>query len=260
MNRTKFSTIAHGDHLFANPLSETKIDRVLGLLDLQPGAPVLDVGCGNAELLLRLIERFDVVGVGVDPNAAALGEARRRAAGRVAAGQLQLHQQPVAEFDAQQHSYAAALCIGSTHAYGDYPSTLAALQRLVHPGGLIVIGDGYWKQPPDPEYLALLGAQPDELTDHAANVTRAVAAGLVPLYSVVSSDDEWDHYEGLYCRAIERYVAAHPDDPDSAEFSAYIRRWYAGYLRWGRATLGFGLYLFQTQPAASGPILALPDR
>ena len=246
MNRTKFSTIAHHDHLFANPLSAKKIDRVLSLLDLQPDTPVLDVGCGNAELLLRLIERWDVLGVGVDPNAAALHEARRRSAGRVAAQRLQLHQQPIAEFDATEQPYAAALCIGSTHAYGDYLRALAALQQLVCPGGLIVIGEGYWKQRPDPEYLALLGAKPDELTDHAANVARAVAAGLIPLYSAVSSDDEWDHYEGLYCRAIERYVAAHPDDPDSAEFSAYIRRWYAGYLRWGRATLGFGLYVFQT--------------
>jgi SAM-dependent methyltransferase len=249
MNRTKFSTIAHGDHLFANPVSAAKIDQVLGLLDLQPGAQVLDVGCGNAELLLRLIERFDVVGVGVDPNAAALDEARRRAAGRVPSQRLQLHQQPIAEFDAQEGAYAAGLCVGSTHAYGDYLGTLAALKRLVAPGGLLVIGEGYWKQTPDPEYLMLLGAAPGDLTDHATNVTRAVAAGLIPLYSVVSNDDEWDHYEGLYCRAIERYIAAHADDADSAEFSAYIRRWYAGYLRWGRATLGFGLYVFATQPA-----------
>jgi ubiquinone/menaquinone biosynthesis C-methylase UbiE len=252
MNRTKFSTIAHRDHVFANPLSAAKVDRVLDLLDLQPGAHVLDVGCGNAELLLRLIERFDSVGVGVDPNAAALDEARRRAAGRVNIQRLQLHQQSIADFGAVEGAYAAALCIGSTHAYGDYLGTLAGLQRLVRPGGQIVIGEGYWKQPPDTAYLALLGAEPDELTDHVTNVTRAGAAGLIPLYSTVSSDDEWDHYEGLYCRAIERYVAAHPDDPDSAEFSAYIRQWYAGYLRWGRATLGFGLYLFQTSPAMPG--------
>ncbi|HEX6287549.1 MAG TPA: class I SAM-dependent methyltransferase [Herpetosiphonaceae bacterium] len=246
MNRVKFSNIAHGDHIFANPVGEAKIDRVLGLLDLPQGARVLDVGCGNAELLLRLIERYDVVGVGVDPNAEALAEARRRSAGRVPANRLELHQLPVAEFAAPPGTFDAALCIGATHAYGDYLHTVAALKALVRPGGALLLGEGYWKQPPAPEYLALLGATPDELTDHAGNVARAVAAGLIPLYSAVSSDDEWDHYEGLYCRAVERYVAAHPDDPDSAEFGDYIRRWYAGYLRWGRATLGFGLYLFQT--------------
>jgi hypothetical protein len=72
-----------------------------------------------------------------------------------------------------------------------------------------------------------------------------VALGFTALYTAVSSDDDWDHYEGLYCRAVERYVAAHPEDPEGAEFRDYIRRWYSGYLRWGRKTLGFGLYLLR---------------
>lgn len=244
MNRTRFSLIAHRDHTFANPLSEAKIDRLLTLLDLPPEAQVLDVGCGNAELLIRLIERYAIVGVGIDPNAEALDEGRRRAQGRIPEERLQLHTIPAADFQPQR-TFDAALCIGASHAYGGYPQTLAALQTLVRPGGQILIGEGYWKRNPDPEYLALLGAEPDELTGHADNVSRAVAAGLTLLYSVTSSAEDWDHYEGLYSSAVERFVAAHPDDPESLEFAAYIRRWYAGYLRWGRDTLGFGLYLFQ---------------
>lgn len=77
MDRVKFSTIAHHDHLFANPIGEARIDRVLRLLDLRAGSQILDVGCGNAELLIRLIEQYDVVGIGVDPNGAALTEARQ---------------------------------------------------------------------------------------------------------------------------------------------------------------------------------------
>lgn len=244
MNRRRFSLIAHRNHTFANPLSEEKIDRLLGLLDLPPDAQVLDVGCGNAELLIRLIERYNVVGTGVEHDAEALSDGPRRAQGRISMDRLQLHAIPAADFKPER-SFDAALCIGATHAYGGYLPTLAALQTLVRPGGQILIGEGYWQLAPDPEYLALLGAEPDELTSHANNVSRAVAAGLTPLYSVTSSADDWDHYEGLYCRAIERFVAAHPDDPESPEFAAYIRRWNAGYLRWGRDTLGFGLYLFQ---------------
>jgi len=244
MDRARFSTIAHRDHVFANPFSEAKIDRVLGLLDLQPGSAVLDVGCGNAELLIRLIERYQIVGVGVDPNAAALDEARRRKADRIPDGQLQLHQCRAEEYTADC-AFDAALCVGSTHAYGDYEGTLIALKRVVRPGGHVLIGEGYWKRPPDASYLQLLGAEPDELTSHAENVSRAAAAGLTPLYTITSSDDEWDHYEGLYCRAVQRYVAAHPEDPEAAAFTDYIRQWYAGYIRWGRETLGFGLYLLR---------------
>lgn len=244
MNRARFSLIAHRDHIFANPLGEDKIDRLLELLDLPPGAQALDIGCGNAELLIRLIERYNIVGTGIDPNAEALNDGLRRAQGRIPAERLHLHAIPASDFKPDR-TFDAALCIGASHAYGNYQQTLSALKTLVRLGGQILIGEGYWKRDPDPEYLALLGAEPGELTTHADNMSRAVAVGLTPLYSATSSEDDWDHYEGLYCRAVERFVAAHPDDPESPEFAAYIRRWYAGYLRWGRVTLGFGLYLFQ---------------
>ena len=246
MDRARLSAIAHADHRFANPLGEEKIERLLGLLDLDVGARVLDIGCGNAELLIRLVERHGIRGVGVDPSAAALAEARRRMAERVAMDAIELHQLRAEEFHADG-TFDAALCVGSSHAYGGYQGALTALRQLVRPGGLVLIGEGYWKQPPAPPYLALLDAEPDELTTHYENMTRAEAAGLPLLYSAVSSDDDWDHYEGLYRRAVERWVAAHPDDPESADYRAYIRRWYDGYLRWGRNTLGFGLYLLRVE-------------
>ena len=95
--------------------------------------------------------------------------------------------------------------------------------------------------------LAALGAKPSEFTSHAGNVAAGIEEGLVPLYSRVSSDDEWDHYEGLYARAVERHLAAHPGDPDHTAMRDKIRGWREAYLEWGRETLGFGYYLFRTR-------------
>ena len=67
---------------------------------------------------------------------------------------------------------------------------------------------------------------------------------------MTSNDDEWDEYEGLYCSAVERYVDAHPEDPDGPAMGERIRRWHDAYLRWGRDTLGFGFY-FLLKPARS---------
>ena len=47
-----------------------------------------------------------------------------------------------------------------------------------------------------------------------------------------------------YSRAIERYVAEQPDDADGPAMLERVRRWRDGYLRWGRDTLGFGVYLY----------------
>jgi len=247
MNRLRFSTLAHHDHVVCNPISLEKLDRVLGLLDLAPGARVLDVGCGKGEMLIRLIERFEVRGVGVDLNAEFLDEARARAAARVPAADLTLLETPFEEFDHAPGSFDAALCVGSTHACGGYAKALRALARAVRPGGPLVVGEGYWKRDPDPGYLSVLGAARDEMSDHAGNVAAGIEQGLTPLYSVTGSDDDWDHYEGLYARAIERFAAEHPDDPDCDAMLTRIRRWRDAYLRWGRDTLGFGFYLFRKE-------------
>ncbi len=70
-----------------------------------------------------------------------------------------------------------------------------------------------------------------------------VDTGLILRYVTISSDDEWDHYEELYGRAIERYTHLHPRDPNMPSLQARIRRWRDGYFRWERDTLGFALSL-----------------
>ncbi len=64
------------------------------------------------------------------------------------------------------------------------------------------------------------------------------------LHASVASADDWDEYEWKYSASIERYAQERPDDPDVPAMLARIRRWGDGYLRWGRDTLGFGVYLF----------------
>lgn len=245
MDPFKFTTIAHRDHVFCNPLGEQTVEHCLALLALTPEDRVLDVGCGKGEFLIRLVERTGARAVGVDTNPGFLREAAERAAGRIPEEKLSLHLTDIADFPVLADSFAATLCVGSTHAYGDYSSTLRALCRLTRPGGRILVGEGYWKRTPDPEYLRFLGAQPTDCTDHAGNVAAGIEQGLVPLYTAVSSDEDWDRYEDLYASTMDAYITTHPEDPDAAALGARMRGWRNGYLRWGRDTLGFGVYLFQ---------------
>jgi ubiquinone/menaquinone biosynthesis C-methylase UbiE len=244
MDTIRFSTIAHREHVFCNPLDPEALDRLLAGLDLGPGARVLDVGCGKGEILVRLMERYGVDAVGVDTNGDFLAELRRRAARRATAGELALHEMDFAEFSYDPASFDLAMCVGATHACGGYIRTLNALIRAATPGGLVLIGDGFWRREPDAEYLAVLGAARDEYTDHDGNVAAGTARGLIPLESITSSEADWDRYEDLYASEIERFARDHPDDPDREAMLKRIRRWRGAYQRWGRSTLGFGLYLF----------------
>ena len=79
MDRFKFTTIAHAPHRFCAPVSPAAFDSLVAQACLRPGERVLDLGCGKAAMLLRLIERYAVTGVGVDLNAAFLEEGRAHA-------------------------------------------------------------------------------------------------------------------------------------------------------------------------------------
>ncbi|HLN64990.1 MAG TPA: class I SAM-dependent methyltransferase [Symbiobacteriaceae bacterium] len=247
MDRNRFSNIAHQNHVFRNPLNPGKLLRLAGMARLQPAERVLDIGAGTCELLICLTEAYAVQGTAVELDEGALALARQAAAVRIAPERLTLlHDDAahaVSQFEAD--SFALGLCIGSTHALGGLASTLQELQRCVRPGGQILVGEGYWKQPPCADYLEALGAQESDLLTHAANVATGEQLGLIPLWASTTSDDEWDEYEWLYSSTVERYCQEHPEDPDRPAMLTRIRTWRSTYLQWGRQTLGFGLYLFQ---------------
>ena len=98
-----------------------------------------------------------------------------------------------------------------------------ALHELVRPGGEVLLGEGYWRQPPSAEYLdALGGASADELPDYTGLMRAAEEAGLTPLYASVASEADWDRYEWRLILNAERWAAAHPADP-GAEVAARAR-------------------------------------
>ena len=247
MDRQRFSRIAHSTHLFYNPISGEKLDRVLGLVPLTADSRVVDFGAGRCEALIRMVERYGCSALAVETDEMFLEMARSQAMTRVPDKTVRLVRQEAAKFlDANPAcNFDMALCIGATHTFGDYRHTLVRLKACVRPGGWIVVGEGYWKQKPSSEYIVVLGGDESELTSHEQNIQTAEELDLVPLWASVASDDEWDEYEWRYRMNIENFAHENPDDPDHGVMLERIRAWNHAYIAWGRATLGFGLYLFR---------------
>ena len=237
----RFTTLAHASHAFCNPVGEATLDRFVEGLALPPGARVLDAGCGKAELLVRVASRWGARGVGIDVNPAFLAEARRRAAARGVT--LELHETPVADAAFVPASFDAVLCVGSAHVFAERLSdALEAMRALVKPDGTILLGHGHWMREPQPAYLASFGGTREEMGTHEENLATIAAAGLVAEEFAPTTLAEWDAYEGAYSENVERFFAAHPDDPDREAFLARSRAWRTAYERWGRGTMGFGLF------------------
>jgi len=239
----RFSSVGHGGMAIWNPVGEAALDALLGRLPLPPSPRVLDVGCGTGTLLARLAERRGASGVGVDRSPFAAAPARATAAGF--GGRIEIREEA---FDATRFaggSFDLVACVGSSHAVGDAAAALRALTPLVRPGGLLLLGEGFWERDPDPGYLSFLEARREDYRDFAGTGAMGAEAGLVLLEGLACSREEWDRYEGEYAANVERFVAEHPADPDAAAMLERIRPWREAYLRWGRTTLGFGLFLYR---------------
>jgi hypothetical protein len=119
---------------------------------------------------------------------------------------------------------------------------------MIAPGGWVVVGEPYWMREPPGEYLAALETGRESFGTHAGNAETGARLGLELVHAFVSSGDDWDRYEGLQWYAAAEYARSHPDDPDLPELLERVSRDRTSYLRWGRDTLGWAMYVFRERP------------
>ena len=250
MDFWKRMAIIHRDLVFCNPLSSAKFDELIGLLRLPAAAQVLDVACGKAELLCRVVERWGARGTGVDLSPYAVEDARARVADRGLQERIQIVEGDGAKFEAAPESFDATICLGASRIWGGHAGTIAALAPWTRPGGMIVVGEPFWKTDPSPEHLAAAKLEHDAWGSHLDNIESGAAQGTPFLHAIVSSEDDWDRYEGYHRYATEMYAVEHPQDPGVAELLADARRYQDDiYLRWGRREVGWAVYLFMKPEA-----------
>lgn len=241
----RYYAITHAGHLVCNPTSARRLDELIDLLDLARGATVWEAACGKAEFLIRLAERHDVHGIGIDASPFELPLARERAAARVPGADLRFIEADAATVPANEASADLAVCLGASWIWGGHRGTLRHLRRIVRPGGLVLVGEPYWIRDPEPAYLAASGMSADLCTTLDGAVAIAREEGLTALYVMPSTTEDWDRYEFLQLRAAERFAAANTDDPDVPELLDRARRERDEYLQWGRDTLGWAVLLFR---------------
>ncbi len=251
MDTWKFYDITHREHLVCNPTSEEKLTRLVELLRLPADAQVADIACGKGEFLIRLAETYGVRGTGIDISPFHIADAKRRLDARVSSPGITFTQMNGADFKPDEpHSLDLASCIGASWIFGGHVNTLDALIRMAKPGGWVIVGEPYWRQEPSGEYLEALECTREDFGSHASNAEAGEQRGMALVHTIVSSKDDWDRYEGLQWLAAAEYARTQPDDPDLAEVVERVSKAKTAYLRWGRDTLGWAIYVFRSHPAA----------
>jgi SAM-dependent methyltransferase len=240
------SAIAHAGLAFQNPLNEEEVDALVERLPLEGAARVVDIGCGKAELLIRILERHDVSAVGVDLSPYFLAEAREEAARRVPGARLELREEDAAHAALEPGSFDLAIAVGAGGIWDGYRRAIRALARLVSPGRHVLLGEGYWRSEPSAAYLGALGAERDELGGYEGLIAAAREDGLELVEAVESTEADWERYERRWAENGERWATEHPEHPARDELLAWIRNGRDRFERLGgRETLGFGLFLLR---------------
>ena len=239
-------TPLHRDLTFLSPLSDERAGRLVGFLTEQAPATVLDVGCGWAELLFRVLEAAPgATGLGIDLDEESLSAATEAAARRGLGARVTLEARDAKEVTGP---FDAVTCIGATQIWGfdvaearplDYAAGLTALRDLLPRGGRLVYGEGIWSTPPTPAATEPLSGREDEYVALGALVEIAEAHGFGVMAVHEASLDEWDAFESGYAAGWVRWLADHdPDDPDAADVRARAARQHTSYLRGYRGVLG----------------------
>ncbi len=215
---------------FNGPMTDETADRLVAELAMAEPATVLDVGCGWAELLLRLLVACPgATGHGIDHDEVLIERADRNAAERGLRSRVSFAPALGAEQPAD-----LVLNVGAEHVFGDLDAALAALWPLVRPGGRLLLGTQFWEQTPTEELIDAIGVLPslDELIDGVVEV------GWRPLRLHVATPQEWDHFEFRFLNDWEQFVMAPDGTPDAANARDRADEHRAGYLR-RRGILGF---------------------
>ena len=177
------------------PNVRSQADELVGLLPLKSGARLLDIACGKAELLLRIAQRHDASGIGVDISPYEVEEANRRVASRQMADRIEIVNIDGAGYAARPGSFDMAMCIGATWVWNGFAGTIEALKKIVAPGGLIAIGEPFKLKDLDPGYIA---AEPE----FAPTLVTHAELGDLPVQNALTGNG------CSVCRSHERNLSA----------------------------------------------------
>ncbi|RCS53093.1 class I SAM-dependent methyltransferase [Bremerella cremea] len=249
MDTWKFYDITHREHEICNPTSDAKLAQLVKLLRLPNNAQVADIACGKGLFLMRMAEAYEIRGTGIDISPFFIAAAQQRFQTQAPAADITFQQIDGADFKPDQHSLDLASCLGASWIFGGHANTLAALTSMVKLGGWVIVGEPFWKQEPTQEYLAACGCRREDFGSFSSNAEAGEKLGLELVHTFASNQDDWDTYEGLQWYATSEYARAHPDAPDLAEVPQRVNQGRTAYLRWGRDTLGWAIYLFRVRSA-----------
>ncbi|MDH7514197.1 MAG: class I SAM-dependent methyltransferase, partial [Clostridiales bacterium] len=235
MDIPRIFNITESAHRIHNPITPEKLAVLGAALRLEPGTRVLDLGSGSGEMLCTWARDYGIIGTGIDMSRLFTEQAKLRAEELGVAHQVKFIHGDATGYIANEKVDVAA-CVGATWIGGGVAGTIELLAESLRTGGIILIGEPYWRQLPPTEDVAR-GCLVNLISDFLLLPELLASFGNLGydvVEMVLADQDSWDRYEAAKWLTMRRWLEANPDD----EFAKDVRdkltsepQRYAAYTR-----------------------------
>jgi hypothetical protein len=142
-------------------------------------------------------------------------------------------------------AYEVVSCIGATWIGGGLAGTIALMRASLAPGGLMLVGEPYWNDPPpEPAYEAI-GLGREDFTSLPGTLERIESTGMELVEMVLADGDSWDRYVAAQWWTVERWLTANPDHPGAPHMRRYLTGSRRSHLTYQRRYLGWGVFVLR---------------
>ncbi|WP_227673677.1 MULTISPECIES: SAM-dependent methyltransferase [Klebsiella] len=243
MDIPRIFTISESAHRIHNPFTPEKYAALGRVLRMKAGTRLLDLGSGSGEMLCTWARDHGIHGIGVDMSALFSQQAQQRAEELGVADSVTFIHQDAAGYVAEEKCDIAA-CVGATWIGGGVAGTIALLSKSLKPGGMLLIGEPYWRKIPATEEIAqACGAS--SLADFLTLpdlVSSYDALGYDLVEMVLADQEGWDRYEAAKWLTLRRWLEENPDDDFASEVRAELTMAPKRHVTWTREYFGWGVF------------------
>ncbi|MBM9623764.1 SAM-dependent methyltransferase [Streptomyces zhihengii] len=243
MDLPRIFTIRESGHRIHNPMTAAKFAALGEALRLAPGARMLDLASGSGEMLCTWARDHGIGGTGVDISTVFTEQARARAVELGVADRVGFVHGDAAGHVADEPVDVAA-CIGATWIGGGVAGTAELLERSLRPGGLMLIGEPYWRRTPPDEETAkdCHGSSLADFLPLPDLIERFQGLGYDVVEMILADQDSWDRYVAAQWLSMRRWLDGNPDDELAPEVRRELTTEPARHARATREYLGWGVF------------------